>query len=71
MVTIYNSEIKGCETEKQLNLADFDILALCKLKKEQTTLLDFPMEYDKPLNPITQVFIDILRIEQAFEETST
>jgi hypothetical protein len=70
MVTICHTRIKDYETEKQTNLADFGIIAHCAVEKTQTSLLDFPMEYDRPLNPITQVFIDILRIEKRFEETS-
>jgi hypothetical protein len=68
MVRLHNTEFEDYERENQTNLSDFGIIAFCKVEKTQTTLLDFPLEYDRPLNPLTQVFIDILRIGNAFEE---
>jgi hypothetical protein len=56
-------------TSTQTNMSDFGIADYCIVEKTQTTLLDFPIAYDKPLNPITQVFIDLLRVGQEYERT--
>ena len=61
MSKIYNLSHKLNEIEN--GVADKVIL-----KKTQTTLLDFPLEYTKPVNLIVQAFIDCLRAEQRYEK---
>ena len=51
-----------------MNLSDFGFVSRIYLKKTQASLFDFPMQYDKPHNPIVEKMIAFLQVQRRFEQ---